>query len=925
MALRTRSLADPALVAGSLAALLGLAVMLGWHFKISALVSLRDGLAPMQYITAICLVTAGAGQIALALRFDRGVLAAAALLALISGTTVLAYVGGFGYSPFDCCTGIWPEFSVQRVATPGRMAPNTAVSFLLIAGSLMTAVCWPRSNLPLVLALAVFSVALMSLIGYASGSDTAYRWAQAAIGMAVHTAAGLLALSLGMVLRRGPVLGDAGKFSSSELRRRLLIQLGVGILMPAVAVAVLGLLPMVGELNHAREGEVEHLLQRQASALDAQLGHARALARQVASRQVAYETLWELHESGIDAEAARALMRHNLKDALDAEPLIAGIRMYGADGAALAEVGVPAERVALPPEFGQTREDGLGLLQQIGAEWLLPVIRAVPDRSGSGRAGYAVLLLRTDNLRAALLGPTPNLSASPMILQMPGVEGPVFMDSNGVLAAHDHARPAETHLDLSLALAAEGWILRWHPERDQVFAANRDLLFLTAAGIAVFLAVAMASLLRSLSPLAGHIFLRADILERQVEQTREALVRAEKESAQRLAAERQQHHSDLRYRALVEATQTAVWFTDAQGAISQPMPSWARFTGQSWEEYRGFGAFDAVHPDDVDRLKREWAVAVNTGQFSSNYRLRHVDGSYHHVQSRGISLKDDQGRIYEWIGSVQDIQALMDAETELRKLNTELEQRVQLRTQQLERSNRELQHFAYAASHDLKSPLRSIGSYAGLLMRRYGAALPEGAREIIEAVRDAARQGQQLVEDLLALAKIDADLSPRPEPVDLNQLMHAISETLYAEREDRHAEIRWGQLPTVRGDVSEIARLLQNLVSNGLKFQPWPAPAGHVPQVEVEAWRTETGWCIGVRDNGIGIAPERQQQVFQMFKRLHPQDVYPGSGLGLAICRKIVERHGGRLWMESSPGQGSRFLFSLPDAEGDARARDGRN
>lgn len=443
--------------------------------------------------------------------------------------------------------------------------------------------------------------------------------------------------------------------------------------------------------------------------------------------------------------------------------------------------------------------------------------------------------------------------------------------------------------------------------------ANEGLMqFGLLAALAVVV-LGMVGLNRVLQPLIRRLVSQGDALAQQVAQTRAAMKRVQEESESRLAAEQTARLNETRYRALVEATQTAIWFTDAEGRISQPMPSWARFTGQTWDEYRGLGAFGAIHAEDLPRVEEEWTHAVRSGTFSSQYRLRNVDGTYHHVQSRGIALRDEQGQIKEWIGSVYDIQRIKDAEEDLRVLNADLENRVRVRTEQLAHSNRELEQFAYAASHDLKSPLRSIASFASLLRRRYDDTLPDTARDFIELIRESALQGQSLVDDMLELSRVQLDQAPPHARVSLDRVLDTVLEELAPDITSRGATIHRESLPEVCGDAIQLGRVLKNLILNAMLFQPRGKPDHHA-QIWVGADREGTSWRLRVRDNGIGITPEDQGGLFRMFKRLHTQEQYPGSGIGLALCAKIVHRHGGRIWVESRPAQGSTFFLTLPDA-----------
>jgi signal transduction histidine kinase len=226
----------------------------------------------------------------------------------------------------------------------------------------------------------------------------------------------------------------------------------------------------------------------------------------------------------------------------------------------------------------------------------------------------------------------------------------------------------------------------------------------------------------------------------------------------------------------------------------------------------------------------------------------------------------------------------------------------------LERSNADLEQFAYTASHDLREPLRAVAGYAQLLKARYGDRLDQDAHEYMTFMVDGAKRLQLLTDGLLAYSRVDNQPLTRT-PVDLARLAEQVVELLAAPIAERGAKVDLGRLPTVEGDEAQLLRVLQNLVANAVKFTEPGRPA----EVELSARRDQRAWQVSVADRGIGVDPAGAGQVFQMFKRLHTRDEYPGSGIGLSLCRRIVERHGGRIWFEPRPGGGTVFHFTLPD------------
>jgi light-regulated signal transduction histidine kinase (bacteriophytochrome) len=226
--------------------------------------------------------------------------------------------------------------------------------------------------------------------------------------------------------------------------------------------------------------------------------------------------------------------------------------------------------------------------------------------------------------------------------------------------------------------------------------------------------------------------------------------------------------------------------------------------------------------------------------------------------------------------------------------------------EELQRSNAELQQFAYVASHDLQEPLRMVSSYTQLLAECYQGQLDAQADKFIAFATEGATRMQQLLEDLLDYSRVSR--RPQPfEPINCTTILKDVLTDLAVTMQESSAVVTADSLPTVLGDRTQLRQLLQNLISNAIKFRREEPPLVHI-----RAEPQEDFWLFTVRDNGIGIDPQFAERIFVLFQRLHSRQEYPGTGIGLAICKKIVERHAGRIWVESHLGEGSTFYFTLP-------------
>ena len=316
--------------------------------------------------------------------------------------------------------------------------------------------------------------------------------------------------------------------------------------------------------------------------------------------------------------------------------------------------------------------------------------------------------------------------------------------------------------------------------------------------------------------------------------------------------------------------------------------------------------------------------------FVTDYPLtiRHKDGRLTDVLYNASVYTDAKGDVVGVFAAARDITAQKAAEAELEKYRVHLEDLVRQRTGELEKVNKELQgeialrqrvaddlmisnkdleQFAYVASHDLQEPLRAIGGFVELLKRQLAGSLDGKTKEYMDYVVEGVVRMQSLINGLLEYSRIKTR-GDKLEPVDSGAALASAHFNLRTGIQESGAKIVAGPLPTVCMDPTQLMQLFQNLLGNAIKFR-----SAASTEIDISAVRDNSGWRFGVRDNGIGIDPQYAQRIFIIFQRLHTRTEYPGTGIGLAVCKKIVERHGGRIWMESKPGNGSTFYFTIPD------------
>ncbi|HKP97284.1 MAG TPA: ATP-binding protein [Fibrobacteria bacterium] len=349
-----------------------------------------------------------------------------------------------------------------------------------------------------------------------------------------------------------------------------------------------------------------------------------------------------------------------------------------------------------------------------------------------------------------------------------------------------------------------------------------------------------------------------------------------------------------------------------EGIVLEVNDSWQAITGYSRDEIVG-GDSRALRLVDPAERREVMGLLESRGRLKDHeIRLRNKAGAILHVQVSIEKIELDGTECL--MTTIRDVSKHKRVQEALREMNEALEKRVRERTIELarakeamERSNMELKQFACIASHDLQGPLRSISGFAQLLSREYADKLDDRGKDWIRRTVESARDLQALIHDLLAYSKVEYGGRPFAA-TDCNLAFDDAVAMLEAPIRAAGATVSRNHLPVIHGDRSQMAQLFMNLISNGIKYRGEKPPAVHA-----SSRREENVWIMSVRDNGIGIAPRNHAKIFEIFRRLHARRAYPGTGIGLAVCRKVVDRHGGILSVESTLGNGAEFIIAIPD------------
>lgn len=382
--------------------------------------------------------------------------------------------------------------------------------------------------------------------------------------------------------------------------------------------------------------------------------------------------------------------------------------------------------------------------------------------------------------------------------------------------------------------------------------------------------------------------------------TRRKQVEAELSAANRLV------------QSIIDKTTAIVYAFDLESRFILANVALANLLNTTPEKMIGKKRQDFMPKEDAEWHEENDRKVMLAGKVLEFEEYSNLDGRSITWLTTKFPLYDEAGKIYAVAGISPDISERKKLEEDLKKVNITLEERVRERTGELQKlneellkSNRELENFAYITSHDLQEPLRMITSFTQLLEKQYGDKLDDRAREYIEFAVDGARRMYDLINGLLEYSRLSRK-EARFTKVDLSDVIEEVKANLKLITNERNCILEVMDLPIVFADRTQMVQLFQNLISNGIKFSK------SIPIINISAQKATAGYLFSVRDKGIGIEPKYFNRIFEIFKRLHHRDQYPGTGIGLAICKRIVENHNGKIWVESEPGKGSVFHFTIP-------------
>ncbi|HXG49174.1 MAG TPA: ATP-binding protein [Methylomirabilota bacterium] len=713
---------------------------------------------------------------------------------------------------------------------------------------------------------------------------------------------------------------------SKQLHQRILLCSALGMLVVGAVVAVVSIAPLSSRLKSAQERNIMFDWQVRARVVEQYALRARQSARSVANRGRSREQLEAYSRGELDLPAVRRAVQEVVDDRLSFSTNTIGVVVLDRFTNVLAAAGVTSAPALWPVPRSEAVEPSLRGPMRLGTETVILAGAAITNSAGA-MIGGAIVTYRLHSLLVQLRdNSTFERPEEVVVGDLNNPDLPVFLPLQ--LGRGGQDTKTMSLVRQALALAAQtseparlntpeaqrsslvflcgrapgtDWGVVLAVERSQIYGPINRLVFTVAGVVVLLIALGTAGMIKLLRPLTGRVILHTDELENRIYEKTAAL---NNELAERKRAEKSLRDSEALYHSLVDTLPISILRKDLEGRITFGNRGYCELTGRSLEELVGRTDWDLFPRELAEKYVSDDRKTIQTREVFEDIE-EHVkpNGERLYVHVLKAPVLDSRGEVIGTQVIFWDVTARRVAEQTLARTAADLA-----------RSNRELELFAYVASHDLQEPLRMITSYTQLLQRRYQSKLDADADTFIQFAVDGAHRMQKLINDLLTYSRVGT----RPktfEPTDCNKMVQSALANLKLAIEESGTQVCCDVLPTLPADGVQLVQLFQNLIGNAIKFRGQEAPRIHISAHlrKVPEDPTLEEWQFTVKDNGIGIEPQFFERIFVIFQRLHTQQEYPGTGIGLAICKKIVERHGGRIWVESQPGEGSAFHFTLPN------------
>ncbi|MEY2409220.1 MAG: hypothetical protein QOF48_1890 [Verrucomicrobiota bacterium] len=727
---------------------------------------------------------------------------------------------------------------------------------------------------------------------------------------------------------------------AKKLQKRIVMYSAGGMLVVGFVVALAGILPLSSQLRRAEQKNLEVDQRRQMHAVQQYLSRARSASSFRFARGRVREQIDALARGQVSLAQFKQAAEQALRESLATSTNTVALYLLDPKGNVIARQGqIIPESLWTMPQAG-AREALLRGPVRISNDFCMVSISPLTSSAGQ-HLGSAMALYKLESLRPVIedfseLGRTGetiigDLSNSklPIFFPFRALRNGVSGNSNklaSIRTALGYAQEGRTGTIIPEKSDAGGMVLAYGPvegspwgivvkmDRDEFFGPiNRRLGSIAAVVFGVVL-LGAAGMVLLLKPLAGRVILHTDELESQIYEKTAAL---NTELGERVRAEKSLRDSEALYHSLVDTLPINILRKDLAGRVTYGNRGYSDMMGKPIAELIGKTDFDLFPSELARKYARDDDKVVTTGRmFEDIEEHRRPNGQNIFVHVLKAPVRNASGDIVGTQVIFWDVTERKHAELALAQANADLG-----------RSNKELEQFAYVASHDLQEPLRMITSYTQLIAKRYNDKLDQNAREFMDFAVNGAIRMQKLIHDLLAYSRVGTRGKP-PALTEAGEALDAALDNLKLALDESEAEITRDVLPAVMADPVQLTQLFQNLIGNALKFRKKDKPKIHVAirrQPTASTTKTtEPGtapprsaeeWHFGIQDNGMGIDPQYFDKIFIIFQRLHTVDQYPGTGIGLAICKKIIERHGGRIWVESVPGDGATFHFTLPMPE----------